>query len=362
MRGPIHTVQHVHTTDPADLAWVPEVADRGLTVVLFEDWVLAANGLRLTGLPRGFRILREVAGDGSHSFLAEVGASLAYVSAERGTLRAKVAGPTRKTAEDSLLVLRTVFPAAAPDETGRRLPVRFWHFDDVIGGDSTVREIEVPSWDEIAANYAAPTREALESLMGSFEPGAGGRLLLWHGPPGTGKTYALRALAWQWRSWAELHYVVDPETLLGREPGYLVDVALPEGHRPARTPEWRLLVLEDVGEMLGVDARLQVGQALSRLLNLVDGLLGQGLPLVLLATTNEPLGQLHPALARAGRSAAVVEFAALSAEEARAWLRERGAPDAAERITGPATIAELHALLEGRPASGPRRPFGFGAG
>ena len=31
--------------------------------------------------------------------------------------------------------------------------------------------------------------------MGAFVPGEGGRLLLWHGAPGSGKTSAVRALA-----------------------------------------------------------------------------------------------------------------------------------------------------------------------
>ena len=42
---------------------------------------------------------------------------------------------------------------------------------------------------------------------------------------------------------------------------------------------WRLLVLEDAGELMAASARAEVGQGLSRLLNLTDGLLGQGVPL-----------------------------------------------------------------------------------
>lgn len=43
---------------------------------------------------------------------------------------------------------------------------------------------------------------------------------------------------------------------------------------------WRLLVLEDCGEFLRADAKQEMGQGLSRLLNLTDGLLGQGLNLL----------------------------------------------------------------------------------
>ncbi len=40
---------------------------------------------------------------------------------------------------------------------------------------------------------------------------AAGKLILWHGPPGTGKTWALRAILREWRGWAEAHYILDPE-------------------------------------------------------------------------------------------------------------------------------------------------------
>jgi len=54
----------------------------------------------------------------------------------------------------------------------------------------------------------------LGGVMRSFRPGQGGRLLLWTGPPGTGKTYALRTLAWEWRRWCSFHYVTDPRRCL----------------------------------------------------------------------------------------------------------------------------------------------------
>ena len=44
------------------------------------------------------------------------------------------------------------------------------------------------------------------------------------------------------------------------------------------------------------------GQGLSRLLNVSDGLLGEGLRAVVLVTTNEPLRRLHPAVVRPGLS------------------------------------------------------------
>src|SRR5438874_388742 len=73
------------------------------------------------------------------------------------------------------------------------------------GRGRTSRSIEVPAWHEIAANYPASLRSALAPLLdAAWRPDGNGRLLLWHGVPGTGKTFALRALAWEWRDWCSL--------------------------------------------------------------------------------------------------------------------------------------------------------------
>lgn len=96
------------------------------------------------------------------------------------------------------------------------------------------------------------------------------------------------------------------------------------------------------------------GQRLSRLLNVVDGLIGQGLRVLVLVTTNEPLGSLHPAVTRPGRCAAQIEFAAFSSEEADAWLERHGqVGDGSAR-----TLASLFGHREG--LEGPeKRPLGF---
>ena len=124
-----------------------------------------------------------------------------------------------------------------------------------------------------------------------------------------------------------------------------------------RGERWRLLVLEDAGELLGIAAPAEVGRGFARLLNIADGLLGQGSRALILVTTNEPLGKLHPAALRPGRAMATVEFAPLEAAEASAWLAERGLE---RRLDSPATIAELHAMLAGSfKAAVPSTPVGF---
>lgn len=119
-------------------------------------------------------------------------------------------------------------------------------------------------------------------------------------------------------------------------------------------------MLEDTGELLRADAKEQTGQGLSRLLNVVDGLLGQSGRALFLLTTNEDLRRLHPAVARPGRCAQRLEFGALAVDEANEWLRLHGSE---ERVSTPATLAELFALRDGFDRHAARRaPVGFARG
>lgn len=155
--------------------------------------------------------------------------------------------------------------------------------------------------------------------------------------------------------------IADPGEFFGGSPTYLFDVANDSAGRAGSEPRGRgkLVVLEDTGELMIPDARRTTGQGLSRLLNLTDGLIGQGLNMIVLITTNEPLQVMHPAVMRPGRCLAEIEFAAISPAEANGWLLEHGSTATVRR---PSTIADLYALLAGDvPRTPERRPIGFGA-
>jgi hypothetical protein len=147
---------------------------------------------------------------------------------------------------------------------------------------------------------------------------------------------------------------MDPDELLGRGGAYMLDVLTWGGRQDDR---WRLLILEDAGELITADARAVAEQALSRLLNVADGLIGQGTRTLLLITTNEPVRRLHPATRRAGRCLADIEFTPLSVAEANAWLAARGLP---RRVDHPTPLAELFGRADEGPLAADPGAVAFG--
>ena len=224
------------------------------------------------------------------------------------------AGTSAEQLDRALESLRERLPSPDPS-SAHEVRVTFWTYSPH-GPQPSWRMIAVPGWDEIGRLRRADARgpRGADGRVRARSRWAARALA---GKPGTGKTFALRALAWEWRSWCSLHYIVDPDSFFGEHADYLMNVLMmPDEleHHPAafhpylgsvaveaddespKPKPWRLLVLrgDGFGELLTPDAKTVIGQGLSRFLNLVDGLIGQGLRVLVLVTTNEPIPPAPP--------------------------------------------------------------------
>jgi hypothetical protein len=253
-------------------------------------------------------------------------------------------------------VWRFITCLSTSDEAGERLlaEIRERLQSEVPAGDvelvvrtnHSVRHqlIAAPVWADVQHNYPTRVRRSLSRLMYAGPPAGSGKLILWHGEPGTGKTSAIRSLVQAWGDWCSAQYIADPEELFG-DADYLTDVLTARRERNAQPTltepttdkgQWRLVIAEDSDEFLRSSARREAGAALGRLLNVTDGLLGDRMNALVLLTTNEPIARLHPALIRPGRCLAEVAFERFSPTEAAEWLG-----DAAVAPARALTLAEL---------------------
>lgn len=354
-----------HSIEPSLNAFIANhfikyVTEQDLLFVETEQWTSDVQDLRVLDGQWVAHSVREGVEEG----IFRTDSALVRIYNNQGNIWSHIAARSKEEISEANKRVREILPEYVDDKPGV-VRVNFWtHTSE--GPASFARKIEVPTWSDIRENYPAKVRESLDEMMTGFKPAHGGQLLLWEGLPGTGKTYSLRALALEWREWAKFHYITDPEEFFGRA-SYMFQVLL-EGdrtmhyEREEKKPDkdqWNVLILEDCGELLSADAKQKTGQAVSRLLNVVDGLIGQGLKILVLVTTNEPVKEFHPAVARPGRTAAHVSYEKFDAQEADLWLQEQKL-DPMEREF---TLAELYAeanKYNNRMAKKKEKKIGFG--
>jgi hypothetical protein len=233
-----------------------------------------------------------------------------------------------------------------------------WWVSESAGSTYETKEVNCPVWDTIRANYPSEVSRKLDSLLNLPEFPQGGSIILWYGPPGTGKTYMIRALcrAWQKRFNAKIDILID-KNILSRD-AYVIDLISNDNRDDALlrevlgptevsysfTPDLskgnppRIVLIEDAPELFCTDL-CRNSPGFAKLLNLSDGILGQGQQLIFILTSNEPIDAVDPALLRKGRCIQSLEFRKFTEEEAVPWLLSHGKE--ASLAKGDMTLAEL---------------------
>lgn len=186
-----------------------------------------------------------------------------------------------------------------------------------------------------------------------------GRVVILNGPPGTGKTYFVRALM---EALPQAMFIVIPSGMVGELSSPAFMKVLADQRSGATRPT--VLILEDSDTVLAKRAADNMNP-LSTLLNLSDGILGHMLNLFIVATANTKSAELDPAVVRKGRLLAHLRFREFHNEDAFAVHRRLSGAQLSyedfKTVTRDRklTLAELYTLGDEGPEQSEPPAIGF---
>lgn len=195
--------------------------------------------------------------------------------------------------------------------------------------------------DLIRENYSAVVQDAYDRLvkdLTSSQPR--GRLSILKGPPGTGKTYMVRALI---ENVKKGMFVLIPAEMISQLDGPTFLPTLIEMKESFENGPI-ILVLEDADDALTKRDATNMS-SVRALLNLTDGLLGSSLDLRILCTTNAPRNELDTALTRSGRLTEIIDIGKLNREEAQKVLDKLGYSSFPLLSQNEFSLAEIYAMI-----------------
>jgi hypothetical protein len=223
--------------------------------------------------------------------------------------------------------------------------------------------LKCPRWNKIQENYPSDVNEKLSELISLKKPWNSGRLIILSGPAGTGKTYFIRSLMMAWRKKFDFFIVTDPERYTA-DPAYYYAVGSKVQQQARRLvdeegeptgesskSDHSLIILEDSADLILKESRSKHFDKLGKLLNMTDGLLGQGRENVYLITFNEDVEEIDPAFLRPGRCISNIGFTTFDNSAAIAWLKSCIRHKEDIDCKGEKTLAELYAMRYAKPSS-----------
>lgn len=173
-------------------------------------------------------------------------------------------------------------------------------------------------------NYSEDTAKKFRYMVEQLKSDTpNGRIMIFRGEPGGGKTYLIRSLV---GAVERAIFVVVPAAMVGELDGPNLIGTLINTYSNADGPI--VLILEDADSVLAPRGADNM-HSISSLLNLSDGILGNLMDLRIIATTNALKEELDSAVTRDGRLCVDIEVGALDFEHAnRVYKRLTGNADA----------------------------------
>lgn len=188
-------------------------------------------------------------------------------------------------------------------------------------------KIKLPSEDiDISLNYGEELRDKKDVLIEKLNKNQSG-LALFSGPPGTGKSTFIKYLSTQ----TQRKIIYLPSTAADEltDPGFLTFIS-----------DYKncILLLEDAEKVIR-SRELQENHAVSNILNMTDGLLGDCLNIFIIATFNTTKDKIDSALLRKGRLVLEHEFSELPIDNCNKIFEKLGLD---KKTDIPLTLAEIY--------------------
>lgn len=201
-------------------------------------------------------------------------------------------------------------------------------------GKLTFQRVGKPKQALERSNYSAAVLKGYDRVVKEFNAEKPrGRIAIFDGPPGTGKSYALRALL----SDIDGIHVILPSHLVSSLADPSILPLLIDLKNSLQKPI--IFYVEDADLVVSRRGSDNMS-SISSLLNLGDGILGDCLDIRVIVTTNLSRADFDPAIQRPGRMVATVKIEALTPKEATAvYQRITGTEETIEKTM---TLAEVY--------------------
>ena len=188
-------------------------------------------------------------------------------------------------------------------------------------------KIKLPEEEmDLELNYGEELETKKEILIDKLNQNKSG-LALFSGPPGTGKSTFIKYLSTQ----TSRKIIYLPSTAANEltDPGFLTFMS-----------DYKncILLLEDAEKIL-ISREIQENHAVSNILNMTDGLLGDCLNIFIIATFNTTKDKIDSALLRKGRLVLEHEFAELPVDNCNRIFKKLGLDATTDR---PLPLAEIY--------------------